>query len=155
MLVVASPGPTSAARAKDGPNQRTAANRPTATMAMTSSVLEFRSTSGNLGIEAEISVRTSREFIDASRSPMPSSARPVTHEGMVGALKWLGAVLLAAVIVAAAGLLGPRLAGTTEASTEFGQVAIRLSPTLTGGMEGYVPVADWGIRFEGPPVPES
>jgi Icc-related predicted phosphoesterase len=72
---------------------------------------------------------------------------------MVGTLKWLGAILLAALIVAAAGLLGPRLAGTTEVSTEFGQVAVRLSPTLTGGMEGYVPVADWGIRFEGPPVP--
>ncbi len=72
---------------------------------------------------------------------------------MVATLKWLGALLLAALIVVAAGVLGPRLAGTTEVSTEFGQVAIKLEPSLHGGMEGYVPVADWGLRFEGPSVP--
>ena len=72
---------------------------------------------------------------------------------MAKVLKWLGAILLAALIVVAAGLLGPRLAGTSEVSTEFGQVALRLEPSLTGGIEGYVPVADWGLRFEGPPVP--
>jgi predicted phosphodiesterase len=72
---------------------------------------------------------------------------------MVAALKWLGALLLAALIVTSAWVLGPRLAGTTEVQTEFGQVAIKLVPSLDGGMEGYVPVADWGLRFEGPSVP--
>src|SRR5690606_3942439 len=30
---------------------------------------------------------------------------------------------------------------------------IRVHPSLGGGLEGYVPVADWGLRFEGPMVP--
>lgn len=72
---------------------------------------------------------------------------------MVPLLKWVGLILLGAAIVAAGALLGPRLSGTTEVSTDLGRVAIELDPSLTGGIEGYVPVADWGIRFEGPSVP--
>lgn len=72
---------------------------------------------------------------------------------MVPFLKWAGLVLLAAVIVAVGALLGPRLSGTTEVSTDLGRVALRVDPSLEGGIEGYVPVADWGIRYEGPSVP--
>lgn len=72
---------------------------------------------------------------------------------MAATLKWFGAILLAAAIIVASGVLGPRLAGTTVVPTELGRVAIKLSPSLDGGLEGYVPVADWGLRFEGPPVP--
>lgn len=72
---------------------------------------------------------------------------------MAATLKWLGAILLAAAIVVVSGVLGSRLAGTTEVPTDLGRVAIKLNPSLEGGLEGYVPVADWGLRFEGPSVP--
>lgn len=68
-------------------------------------------------------------------------------------LKWTGVILLATAIVTVAGFLGPRLAGTSEIETEFGQISVELTPSAGGGLEGYVPVADWGIRFEGPPLP--
>lgn len=72
---------------------------------------------------------------------------------MPRALKWTGVVLLAALIVAASAVLGPRLAGTTKVETELGRISVRVQPALGGGLEGYVPVADWGIHFEGPPIP--
>ena len=68
-------------------------------------------------------------------------------------LKWAGIFFLSCAIVAVSAVLGPRLAGTSEVSTEFGRVSLDLKPSLDGGIEGYVPVADWGLRFEGPPVP--
>ena len=68
-------------------------------------------------------------------------------------LKWAVVIVLAAVIVVVAAFLGPRLAGTTEVETDLGRVSLRIEPSLSGGLEGYVPVADWGLRFEGPNVP--
>lgn len=72
---------------------------------------------------------------------------------MASILKWTGVFLLGAAILVTSAMLGPRLAGTTEAQTELGRVAIKLNPSIEGGLEGYVPVADWGLRFEGPSVP--
>lgn len=72
---------------------------------------------------------------------------------MATTFKWLAAILLALGIVVASGVLGPRIAGTTEVQTELGRVELKLKPSLAGGIEGYVPVADWGLRFEGPTIP--
>ena len=72
---------------------------------------------------------------------------------MAPVLKWAVVIVLAAVIVVVAAFLGPRLAGTTEVETDLGRVSLQIEPSLSGGLEGYVPVADWGLRFEGPNVP--
>jgi len=69
------------------------------------------------------------------------------------ALKWLLVTLLTTTLVAAGLLLGPRLAGDSTERTDLGDVSFRLSPSTGGGVEGYVPVTDWGVRFDGPPVP--
>ena len=72
---------------------------------------------------------------------------------MAPLLKWTGLILLATAIVGIAAVAGPRLAGETETPTDLGRVSIELEPSVDGGLEGYVPVADWGIQFEGPAVP--
>ncbi len=72
---------------------------------------------------------------------------------MAPVLKWAGVVVLSVLIVIASVILGPRLAGTTGVATDFGRVTIELEPALGGGLEGYVPVADWGVSFDGPPLP--
>jgi hypothetical protein len=60
----------------------------------------------------------------------------------------------AALALAIAGLLiGLRLAGPDAAETELGRVSYELAPAIPGGIEAYVPVADWGLRsgaFSGP-----
>lgn len=72
---------------------------------------------------------------------------------MAPVLKWTGVILLSAAIVVAGAMLGPRLAGTSDVPTDLGRVSIEVEPAIGGGLEGYVPVADWGLRFEGPAVP--
>jgi predicted phosphodiesterase len=61
---------------------------------------------------------------------------------------------LAALALAIAGLLlGLRLAGATAHDTALGRVSFDVEPSLSGGVEAYVPVADWGLRapaFDGP-----
>lgn len=68
-------------------------------------------------------------------------------------MKWIGAFAVCVAAVAAGLLLGPRLAGSTVQETEIGDVSYRLNASATGGLEGYVPITDWGVRFDGPPVP--
>ena len=61
--------------------------------------------------------------------------------------------LLALAIVVAGTLLGLRLAGPVSKDTELGRVSYELAPSIPGGVEAYVPVADWGLRaaaFSGP-----
>jgi len=69
------------------------------------------------------------------------------------ALKWLLVLFTSVALVAAGLLLGPRLAGESTRPTELGEVSYRVTPATGGGVEGYVPVTDWGVRFDGPPVP--
>jgi predicted phosphodiesterase len=61
---------------------------------------------------------------------------------------------LAALALAVAGVtLGLRLAGPATEETSLGRVSFELAPSLPGGVEAYVPVADWGLRsaaFTGP-----
>jgi Calcineurin-like phosphoesterase superfamily domain len=72
----------------------------------------------------------------------------------IGRLARRAALPLAAVAIAAAGtLLGLRLAGPSSGETALGRVSYEVVPSIPGGVEAYVPVADWGLRseaFEGP-----
>jgi hypothetical protein len=56
-------------------------------------------------------------------------------------------VALAVVALAALGTwVGLRVAGTKERATPIGNVAVRVAPSWGGGVDGYVPLADWGLR---------
>ncbi len=68
-------------------------------------------------------------------------------------LRRLTQVALAIVIVAGGMLAGWRLAGPTETQTELGRVSFNIAADLGGGVDAFVPVADWGLRadsFDGP-----
>ena len=68
-------------------------------------------------------------------------------------LRWLGLILAAALVVAVGMAVGWRLAGPAESETELGRVTIEVAPDLTGRIDAFVPIADWGIRansFDGP-----
>jgi hypothetical protein len=56
--------------------------------------------------------------------------------------------LAALAIVVAGTLLGLRLAGPASGETALGRVSYEVAPSLPGGVEAYVPVADWGLRSE-------
>jgi hypothetical protein len=62
--------------------------------------------------------------------------------------------LLAASLVAAAGMvIGWQLAGPTEVETGLGRASFEVTPDAWGGVDAYVPLADWGLRtnaFTGP-----
>lgn len=64
------------------------------------------------------------------------------------------ALPLVAIAITVAGLLvGLRLAGPVAEETTLGRVSFELVPSVPGGVEAYVPVADWGLRsaaFAGP-----
>ncbi len=49
-------------------------------------------------------------------------------------------------IAALALMAGLRLAGPTEADTSLGRFSLDVAPAIPGGIDAYVPVADWGIR---------
>lgn len=72
---------------------------------------------------------------------------------MTGVSRSVVVLALSGVMVWAGFMLGPRLAGTTTQETALGDVSFRLTTTMDGGVEGYVPVTNWGVRFDGPPVP--
>jgi predicted phosphodiesterase len=59
-----------------------------------------------------------------------------------------------AVLIAGGGMLaGWRLAGPTETETELGRVSFNVAADLGGGVDAFVPIADWGLRansFDGP-----
>lgn len=59
---------------------------------------------------------------------------------------WKGLLLLLLLLVSFP--LGARLAGWHTAETGAGSVAMRVTPDLPGGGSVYVPVADWGVRFQ-------
>ena len=64
------------------------------------------------------------------------------------------AMPLATLAIVVAGVLaGLRLAGPVSENTALGRVSYELAPAISGGVEAYVPVADWGLRsdaFSGP-----
>jgi predicted phosphodiesterase len=57
-------------------------------------------------------------------------------------------ILAGAAIAAAAMVVGWRLAGPTESDTELGRVALEVAPDLSGDIDAFVPVADWGLRTD-------
>lgn len=55
----------------------------------------------------------------------------------------------AVVAVALAGLLaGVRLAGPMEHRTPLGDVRVQVVPALHGQVDGFIPLADWGVRAD-------
>ena len=54
----------------------------------------------------------------------------------------------AAFALALAGVwLGLRIASPGEYETQLGRVSVRVTPSATGRLEAYVPLADWGVRL--------
>jgi len=53
------------------------------------------------------------------------------------------------VVLAVAGLLaGVRLAGPAEHATPLGDVRVQVVPALHGHVDGFIPLADWGVRAD-------
>lgn len=63
-------------------------------------------------------------------------------------LRWALLAALAGAIVIAGMAIGWRLAGPMPVSTSIGRVAIEVHPSLGGGAEAVIPVADWGLRAD-------
>jgi predicted phosphodiesterase len=58
------------------------------------------------------------------------------------------AIVVAVLGLALAGVwLGLRIASPGEYETQLGRVSVRLTPSATGRLEAYVPLADWGVRL--------
>jgi predicted phosphodiesterase len=59
------------------------------------------------------------------------------------------ASLAAAGLVASAGIVvGWQLAGPTEVETPLGRASLNVAPDASGGVDAYVPIADWGLRAD-------
>ena len=59
------------------------------------------------------------------------------------------ATLLAAAMVALVGVVaGLQLAGPNEVETPLGRATFAVSPDAGGGVDAYVPIADWGLRAD-------
>lgn len=69
-------------------------------------------------------------------------------------VEWSGvlgraALLLAAAAIAAVGMaLGVKLAGPREVETPLGRASFAVAPDASGGVQAYVPIADWGLRVD-------
>ncbi|MBK8293734.1 MAG: metallophosphoesterase [Solirubrobacterales bacterium] len=63
-------------------------------------------------------------------------------------LKWLCAAGLAIALVAGGTVAGWRLAGSAKEPTAIGRVSIEVQPSLSGDVEAFLPVADWGVRAD-------
>lgn len=69
------------------------------------------------------------------------------------ALRWIAILLVAVLAVGGGTWLGLRLSGTVTTETTVGRVAIGVSPSTTGEVEAFIPLADWGIRSRAFNVP--
>ena len=59
------------------------------------------------------------------------------------------AVVLAAVAFALGGvLLGMRVAGYRSYTTDLGVIQMEVDPHLSGEVDAYIPIADWGLRAD-------
>ena len=63
-------------------------------------------------------------------------------------LRSVGMLLAAAGIALVGTVIGWRLAGPTESETALGRVSFEVAPDLTGGIDAFVPIADWGLRAD-------
>jgi hypothetical protein len=58
-------------------------------------------------------------------------------------------IVLGVLAVALAGvLLGMRLAGSQTYQVGLGEVRLEVEPRLSGEVDAYIPIADWGIRAD-------
>ncbi|MQA72833.1 MAG: hypothetical protein GEU88_00500 [Solirubrobacterales bacterium] len=79
--------------------------------------------------------------------------RPPSRLRAIRLPRWAYLSLCALALTIVGVLLGLRLAGTSAHDTALGRVSFEVEPSLSGGVEAYVPVADWGLRasaFDGP-----
>jgi predicted phosphodiesterase len=84
----------------------------------------------------------------ASAEDIAGSLPAATVAGMRQAARWTIRVLLVALVAVAGLLLGLRLAGPTERDTALGVVSLRVSPSLDGKVDAFIPLANWGIRAD-------
>ncbi len=61
-------------------------------------------------------------------------------------LRWTVVVLLALITVGAGTWIGLRLSAPVTTETTVGRVAIGVTPSTSGEVEAFIPLADWGIR---------
>ena len=66
------------------------------------------------------------------------------HDGLRMVLR----PLLVVVLTLAGMTLGLRLAGPVERDTALGVVSLRIAPSLDGGVDAFIPLANWGVRAE-------
>ncbi len=67
--------------------------------------------------------------------------------------RYLAAALAALTLALAGVAVGMRVAGSQVYETELGDVRIEVEPALSGEVDAYIPIADWGLRadaFRGP-----
>ena len=69
------------------------------------------------------------------------------------AARYLAAALAVALLALAGVAVGLRVAGPQVYDTALGEVRLEIEPALTGEVDAYIPIADWGLRadaFTGP-----
>jgi predicted phosphodiesterase len=77
---------------------------------------------------------------------MARSSKRRLFRGLPLALR-AGLASAAVLLLALAGLwLGVRLAGPVSQETRLGAVSLRVKPALTGTVDVFVPIANWGVR---------
>jgi predicted phosphodiesterase len=62
------------------------------------------------------------------------------------AARYLAIALAVAAVSLAGVLLGMRVAGSDTYTTDLGNVRMEVEPALSGEVNAYVPIADWGLR---------
>lgn len=51
-------------------------------------------------------------------------------------------------IVIGGSVIGMRLSSTVMEETEIGRVAVQISPSFSGDVEAFIPLANWGVRVD-------
>lgn len=80
----------------------------------------------------------------------PSNGAPPTRPSAGRRIAALGALVVAAIVVAGASMvLGWRIAGPVESETALGRVSFKVAADRSfGEVNAYVPIADWGIEAD-------
>lgn len=70
------------------------------------------------------------------------------HPLIIKSVCSIGVAILILLVVAGSFFLGSRLVSSSEADTDLGQVSFQFYPSWGGKIDGYVPIANWGVRFK-------
>jgi predicted phosphodiesterase len=71
-----------------------------------------------------------------------------TRRAILRAARWAGVALGVLAVAVAGVLLGMRLAGSQTYQVALGEVRLEVEPKLSGEVDAYIPIADWGIRAD-------